>query len=427
MKKMCCLLLVFVLMFSFVACGKKATNPESVEKIEKEEIKEIVKLTFMENFQAYEPVTEALEEATKEFMVKNPGIEIEFIPGTSDYEALLKTKMATNDLPDLWTTHGWSVARYSEYLTTLEDQKWAKDLNSAIEPVITDKDGHIYVLPLDADISGIVYNKDVVEAAGVDVDLIKNWEEFFVAMEKVKATGVTPVHMGGKDQWTVGNFFDWVAPSVFITDNNNYLGDELKEGKFDTEKWEIVGKLMTRMRDEKYLNVDSLTATFADSARALAEGTTAFEFLGNYVISEAWTFNPDANLGFFPAPAYFEGDEPSLISGERTAVGVWKDTKYPEEAKLFLEYLATPEVMAKIASANSIPAGLTTAKSDTGKLSESYDKWKDVKGFPFFDREYLPSGMWDTMCSTGAGLISKGMTEKEAADKMLEDFNKLYK
>lgn len=419
MKKIYALLLVMVLVFSLTACGEKKDGEETK--------KETVKLTFMENFQAYEPVTEALEEVVEDFMKEHPEIEIDYITGTSDYEAILKTKMATNDLPDLWTTHGWSVARYSEYMMTLDDQPWAKDLHPAIKPVITDKDGHIYVLPMDVDISGIAYNKDVVEAAGVDVTKINNWEDMFDAMEKVKKSGVTPVHIGGKDQWTVGNFFDWVAPSMFITDENNYLGDELKAGKFDTERWEIAAGLMTRLNDNGYLNVDALTSAFSDSARALAEGTAAFEFFGNYVISEAWTFNPDANLGFFPVPAYFEGDEPSLISGERTAVGIWKDTKHPEEAKLFLEYLATPEVIAKIATANSIPAGLTTATSNTGKLADSYELWKDVDGFPFFDREYLPSGMWDTMCSTGAGLIADGMTEEDAANKMLEDFNKLYK
>ncbi|GMQ55995.1 ABC transporter substrate-binding protein [Vallitalea sediminicola] len=423
MKKIYALLLVMVLVFSLAGCGEKKDGEET----NKDTKKETVKLTFMENFQAYEPVTEALEEVVGDFMKEHPEIEIDYIPGTSDYEVILKTKMATNDLPDLWTTHGWSVARYSEYMMTLDDQSWVKDLHPAIKPVITDKDGHIYVLPMDVDISGIAYNKDVVEAAGVDVTKIINWEDMFDAMEKIKKSGVTPVHIGGKDQWTVGNFFDWVAPSMFITDEDNYLGDELKAGEFDIERWKIAAGLMTQLRDNEYLNVDALTSAFSDSARALAEGTAAFEFFGNYVISEALTYNPEANLGFFPVPAYYEGDEPSLISGERTAVGIWKDSKHPEEAKLFLDYLAKPEVVAKIATANSIPAGLTTATSDTGNLADSYELWKNVEAFPFFDREYLPSGMWDTMCSTGSGIIAGGMTKEEAANKMLEDFNKLYK
>ncbi|MCF7934001.1 MAG: ABC transporter substrate-binding protein [Spirochaetia bacterium] len=385
-----------------------------------------VELTFMINFQPTEAVTAALEDAVELFEEENPMISIDLIAGSADYEALMKSKMAANDLPDMWSTHGWSVMRYSEYLMPLEDQPWADDLHPAIEPVITDKEGHIYVLPLDVDVAGVAYNKDVMERAGVDVRTIKTWSDLYVAMEKIKAIGVTPVHIGGKDFWTVGNFFDWAAPSVYVTDERNYSGDDLKAGTFDTDKWELLAELFRDLYDRGYLNVDSLTSTYADSARALANGEAALEFYGNYVLAEAWTYNPDANLGFFPVPAYYAGDEPTLISGERSTVGIWKDTEYPQEAKLFLEFLATPSVMASIATANAIPAGLTTAVSDTGRLQDDYATWGSSEAFPYFDREFLPSGMWDTMCSTGSGILSGDMSTSEAAEKMLDDFSRLY-
>jgi raffinose/stachyose/melibiose transport system substrate-binding protein len=384
-------------------------------------------MTFMVNFQPSEAITDLLEEVVNDFNAENDDIEIEFIPGNSGYEAMMKAKMAANDLPDMWSTHGWSVARYSEYLMPLEGESWSSNLHPAIRPVITDKAGHIYVLPLDVDVAGIAYNKDVVAKAGVNVDDIKTWDDLFAAMAKVKAIGVTPVHIGGKDNWTIGNFFDWAAPAFYVTDDANYQGDDLKDGKFNTETWTELAAMFKEMQTKGYLNIDVLTASWAEVSKALATGNSAFEFFGNYVNLNAWSINPDANLGFFPVPAYFEGDEPSLISGERSTVGVWKDTKYPEQAKRFLQYLAKPEVMAKLASANGIPAGLTTAKSDMGKLTADYEKWANVPAYPYFDREYLPSGMWDTMCSTGTGVLSGDMTPEDAADKMLEDFNKLYK
>lgn len=426
MRKAITILLVIMLSLGMVACGKGSVdNTSNGSDVAVSGNDEIV-LTFMINFQATEAITSALQNAVDEFMQENPNIRIELIPGSSEYEAVMKAKMASNDLPDLWTTHGWSVMRYSEYLTDLSDQAWVKDLHPSIKSVVTSSDNQVFVLPVDVDVAGVAYNMDIVEKAGVDVSQIKTWDDFFVAMDKVKNTGVTPVHIGGKDNWTIGNFFDWVAPSIFVTDSNNYKGQELKDGEFSTETWNKAAELMLKLKQGEYINVDILTSTYPDSARALAEGSTAFEFYGNYVISEAYTYNPDARLGFFPVPAYYEGDEPSLISGERTAIGVWKDTPYAKEAKMFLEYLARPEVMAPLASANGIPAGLTTAESDTGKLKESYDRWKDAESFPYFDREFLPSGMWETMCSTGSGVLSGEMTVDDASNQMLEDFNKLY-
>lgn len=386
-----------------------------------------VELTVMVNFQATEAVSTAFEEVIDKFHASQDEIKINFITGTSDYEALMKSKMATNDLPDIWSTHGWSVLRYSEYLQPLNDQEWVMRLHPAILPVVSDKEDNIYVLPLDVDMAGIAYNKSVCEEAGVDVREIKSWDDLFAAMEKVKTLGLAPVHLAGKDNWTIGNFFDWLAPSLYVTDENNYRGNELLKGEFDTDAWTIAAGLLKKMHENGYLNVDCLTAGYSEAARALAVGDCAFTFYGNYVLAEAWTYNEDADLGFFPVPAYYEGDQPSLITGERTALGIWKESEYQEEAKRFLDFLAKPENAARIASANAIPAGLIDAESDTGRLADDYAMWAKSSSFPYFDRAFLPGGMWDTMCSTGTGILSGDMSPEDAAAKMQEDFQRLYK
>jgi len=403
---------VLVLTTGFLfANGQQETDETSAE------------LTMMINFSADSPVSAVLEEVISEFNQSQDGITVELVPPAGDYEQVMKTKMAANDLPDLFTTHGWSVARYSDYLTPLENEVWAEKISPAIKPVITDSEGHIYVIPLDADVSGIAFNKTVTDAAGVDVDKIKTWDDLFDAMEKVKKSGVDPVHIGGKDNWTIGNFFDWAAPSVFITDKNNSSADELLSGTFDTEKWEIVAGFMKKMKDNGYLNVDNLTSTWADTQMAFGNGESAFEFFGNYVSVGGKETNPDADLGFFPVPAYYDGDVPTFITGEKTAIGIWKDSPNGAAAKEFLEFLAQPEISSRIATSNATPAGLTDASSDMGDLTIYAEKYASTPGYPYFDRAYLPSGMWDTMCITGAGILSGGMTIEEAANQMLADFN----
>lgn len=44
------------------------------------------------------------------------GYTIDFSAPGDTYEELLKTKMAAKDMPDVFDTHGWSVARYGEFL-----------------------------------------------------------------------------------------------------------------------------------------------------------------------------------------------------------------------------------------------------------------------------------------------------------------------
>lgn len=382
---------------------------------------EEVTLTFMTN--KVGESSKALEEVCKDF-TQETGIKVEFSAPGSNYEELMKTKMAANDLPDLWTTHGWSVARYSEYLRNLNDQPWIKDVSQSIKPVITSKDNEIFVLPINMDVAGIIYNVDILNKIGVNVDDIKTWDDFQNVLEKVKSSGYTPIHIGGKDSWTIGQFFDWVAPSFYVTNEAKNYREELKNGKFDFSLWGEVSELFKKWNDSGYFNVDSLTSDYNTAVKSLAEGKVAFAFYGNNTIKDAIMVNPDAKLGFMPIPSKESSDTPTLIAGEDIAVGVAKNTKNEKEALELLSYMAKPEVMKKIATVSAMPAGLNGVESDTGAVKPFYEKYADVRTMPYFDREYLPNGMWDDMCIGGAGILGN---EKDAVNQAVEQMKQSYK
>ena len=112
---------------------------------------------------------DALQSIMDDF-TEESGIGVELIAPGEDYENVMKTRMASGDLPDLWETHGWSTTRYAEYLSTVNDMEWFDQISDAIKGTVTDKDGNVYVLPLSLDPASICYNKDVFEAAGVEPD-----------------------------------------------------------------------------------------------------------------------------------------------------------------------------------------------------------------------------------------------------------------
>ncbi|MGL5378487.1 ABC transporter substrate-binding protein [Clostridium sp.] len=416
-KKILSLMLVMGLMVSsLTGCSSSKSDKDSEGK---------TKIVFQMGTAPQENITAAFEQVTEKFESENPDIDVELLIGANGFEETMKTKMAANDLPDLWTTHGWSVNRYSEYLRPLNDREWVQNISEQIKPVITNKEGEIFVLPTDMDIAGIAYNQDVLDKAGIKVDDIKTWDDFYKACDAVKAQGISPIHVGGKETWTVGNIFEYIAPPVLVTDENNNEGEALKDGSFDFAKWTPVVEMLENMNKKEYFNVDKVSSTYADTSKVLAQGQAAFAFVGSQAISEAWNFNPDAKLGFMPVPAYHEGDEPTLIAGEKMAIGVWKDTKHEEEVLKYIDFLAQPENVETLASANIAPAGLTNSKSDLGKLSEYYDKYKDVETVPYFDREYLPSGMWETLCSTGTGILTNQLTVKQAVEQAKSNYDRL--
>jgi len=383
-------------------------------------------LTFSVNWLPNDEISKTFQGMAAAYSSQNPGVKFEFSALGSQYEAIMKTKMAANDLPDVFTTHGWSVIRYSEYLTPLNEQPWFSKINPAIKPVITNKSGQVFVLPMDTEVACVVFNNDVLDKAKVDPFKIKTWDDFMAACEAVKKIGKIPVHIGGnpKDDWTVGNFYDWVAPSFLITNDKDNSREALVDGSFDWQKWGPVASLLVAFRDKGYLNPDYTQGTWEDVGKQMASGDVAFGFFGSYLIGEAKKYNPKGHYGFMPVPAASSSDSPTVITGERAAVGVWKDSQNKAETLKFLAFLARPENVNKVATVNANPTGLVGAgyQSKLGDLTPYYEKVAGVRGFPYFDRAYLPSGMWDSMCKTGTGLLANSMTLDQAVAKMKSDY-----
>lgn len=383
------------------------------------ENKEDITITFATNVVGNK--AEVLKSICREFEEKT-GYTVEFQAPGSSYEELMRTRMSANEMPDVFTTHGWSVERYGAYLMPVNNMEWADDIDEAIRRVISDENGIIYALPIDMDIAGIICNMDVLRQAGVNADNIKTWNDFEEACEKIKATGNDPIHMGGKDNWTIGQYFDWVAPSFFITNGAESKAEELKNGIFDTAIWKQVAGMLDKWNKKGYFNKDVLTADYHADMKALAEGTAAFCFYPNSAVMDAKKINPEASIEMIPIPSASKEDEPSLIAGEDIAVGVWKDSKVKEAAMELLNYLSTPEVVKVIAETAGNKPGLTTVEADMGEFGKCLDKYRDVRTFPYFDREYLPSGLWEIMCSTGADILSGKEHAVENATLTMEQY-----
>ena len=72
-----------------------------------------------------------------------------------------------------------------------------------------------------------------------------------------------------------------------------------------------------------------------------------------------------------------------------------------------------------------MPSGLDYVTSDTGRLAPYYDKYTsaDVLTIPYFDRKYLPSGMWNDLCVTGGSLLAG---QPGAAESSVEQMEQSY-
>lgn len=109
-----------------------------------------------------------------------------------------------------------------------------------------------------------------------------------------------------------------------------------------------------------YFNPDVLTADYNSDMEALATGTTAFCFYGPSSMVDAYGINAEANLGIMPIPAKAASDEPTLIAGEDIAVGIWKDTAYPEAAQRHAGVRPVQSVLPRLPLPPATPPVSTT-------------------------------------------------------------------
>lgn len=117
----------------------------------------------------------AYQECANQFQAANPGIAIEIEQlGWDDYWTAITTGFITGDTPDVFTNH---LAKYPEFLVLeqiVDIQPFVErdgvDIDMYIPGLaeLWTRDGGRYGLPKDWDTVAVVYNAEMLEAAGVD-------------------------------------------------------------------------------------------------------------------------------------------------------------------------------------------------------------------------------------------------------------------
>ena len=388
-----------------------------------------VELTLATNQYNTEPAYLKLKELAETYNSTHSGVTVD-VQILTDYEPTMKTKMAANDLPDLFFTHGWSTTRYAEYLEPLQDHEWAAKLSPLIKDRVTAEDGKVYVLPMEVSLGGVVFNSTVLDQAGVDWKSIQNWDDFQDACVKIKAAGKTPIALGGlKDGWTVGNFMDFAMPSFLVTDESNNYRKELLDGSFDWNKSKPFFDMFNNYYDSGYFNSSALEGTNQDIIDLLAHDDAAFAFTQTSIWTQIKEINHESKIGIMPVPAYQQDDEPVAITGEGIAIGAWNKGKHKKEALDFIDWLSKPENINAISDTTLNPTGLQGDgyESSAGPFTDYYANIEKYRTFGYFDRDYLPSGMWDTLTKVGETLITKAGNESDVINKMQSDYDKLSK
>lgn len=344
-----------------------------------------------------------------------------------DYESTMKTRMASNELPDVFETHGWSLIRYKEYLMDLSTQPWAGDLSKAAMGVIGDTDGSFYTLMTTGSCLGVAVNVDVCAANGVDVWAINTWEDFNAACATLKAAGITPISNYFTSAGALAN-----NAGSWLTYENAMFNDAeaILAGTWDWSDYKTVLEYLKTWFDNGYLYEDCGTIRQSDAIERTAKGECAFLVgVGTSFQAAVRALNPEVNMAILPVFASTENGARFVGIGEGASFGIWKATKKLAACEAYLAYIASHADPLNAAAGELSTLPCETTKSYGMQLVEEMEQhYSNVFYDNLWDRKYMPSGMWGIF-AVAAGMFCEDQsdaTQLEVIEYLRENYTDLY-
>ena len=353
----------------------------------------------------YDPIPLAAAEALiVDFEAANP--EIDVVLTNFDHEAYKNAirNFLTADPPDLANWYAANRMRpfvEAGLFADVSDVWAANGLNDALAASLPSMtiDGKQWGVPYTYYQWGIYYNRDAYAAAGVTPPGPEgvNWTDFLANCEMFKAAGIDCVTTGSSALWPVAGIFDYLS---LRTNGYQFHGD-LAGGKVSWTSPEARAVFAEFGKLQPFVTENHAAIDWQDAAAIFVQGKAANYVMGNFavgVFKEGGMTND--NLGFMVFPEITAG----LARAEEAptdTIHLTSGSKNPDDAKLFLAYMASAEAQSKWnAAVGQLPtnnnatvdpadpflvAGFEALSTSTGGIAQFWDRDADA--------EYAKAGM----------------------------------
>ncbi len=372
------------------------------------------------------------EQIIPAFEAKHPGIKVTFSPSApTEYNAALNAKLDAGSAGDLVACRPFDTSLQLfekgklEDLTGLEGMKNFSDV--AKSAWTTDDGAKTFCVPMASVIHGFIYNKEAFEKVGAEVP--KTVDQFFAVLDKLKEDGTyIPMAMGTKDMWEAATMgYQNIGPTYWKGEEGRkalIAGTE----KLTDEPWVEPYRVLAKWKP--YLGDGFEAQTYPDSQNLFTLGRAAIYPAGSWEIS---LFNTAGlKLGAFPPPVVKDGDTCYISDHNDIAMGLNAASAHKEEAKVFLEWVASPEFATIYA--NALPGFFSlnsTAVDMSDPLAKEFVSWRETckptirstyqilsRGTPNLENE-----TW----TESANVINGTDTPEEAAKKLQDGLDSWYK
>ncbi|MBU3133275.1 ABC transporter substrate-binding protein [Clostridium gasigenes] len=380
-------------------------------------------------FQLKVEINDALLDLAKKYE-EETGVKVEItsVGGGADYGAALKAEFQKGTEPDIFMIQGvGDLGVWQHKVDDLSKEAWVSNAVKGTLDTVT-KDGAIYGMPAATEGYGLIYNKNILDKAGVDPSTIDTFDKLkaaFATIDGKKAElGLDNVlSYTTKETWVTGNHTFNMA--LATQENPQQFMKDFVDGKADIvnnkifKDWSNLVELLCTNSGGAALD----TIDYSNQVGNFALGKTAFLHQGNWVAGDLAKLDIDFEMGFVPLAI----NNDTKVSGS-IPVGVpmyWtvnKDSKANAEAKEFLNWMVSSETGQKslVNDMKMIPAFTNFKVQTTDTLAKSITEFNKAEKTLPWTFTNLPDGFSMEKVGPIFSKFAKGEIDKEVMLKEIQ-------
>ncbi len=306
------------------------------------------------------------------FEKAHPNVKINITPiQNEELDGKLQTAMNSGSAPSIFMARGGGKLADMVAADQVMDitGKIKPDVKSAFGDAIFSAftvNGKLYAMPASVLPDGIFYSKDLFKKAGI-TSAPTTISELSSDVDKLKAAGITPIALGGKDAWPAAH---WYYMFALRECSKDVLTTKAMSGDFSDPCWIKAGQDLQNFAKTKPFNEGFLTTSAqqgaGSSAGLVANHKAAMELMGAWDPGVIASLTPDQkplpDLGWFPFPAVSGGQgAPSAMMGGSDGYACSKNA--PAECVDFLNFIANKQNQENYAKAFQTLPGNQQAQS----------------------------------------------------------------
>lgn len=375
----------------------------------------------IEFFQMKDEGTDYYTQLIADFQAQYPNIKVEYT-NVPDAETVLMTRMASDQVPDVFTVFPLDAAPREQveagYVMELTGEKVLENVSPDIL-AMTEINGKNYTVPVSLNMLGIYYNLDLFEQAGATIPT--TIEELYALCEQFKAAGIVPFTFADKDVWTVRQFCD--RASVTMLEDPIGLFEKIAKGETtaaESPELRLMAETIVKLRT--YGQEDNLGTGYEQAIADFANGKAAMFFSGTFAYPEIMKSNADLKFAMFRYPAFNAENEVTDRLGVNidTSFSISATTKYPEAAKLFVEFCTSPEQAQKFSDYDGTPSAIKGVSFNKSQFEDMFGKYVQTG-----KTMSVPSNSWPASFGGTYGNICQELIDNGNVDAWLQNLNDL--